>query len=359
MQSVDAALDQPILEPLAKPAAARSAKSLAPVRTWLWWIAFLIFVMILIGGATRLTDSGLSITTWDPIMGAIPPMSQADWDKLFALYKTTTEFQTQNSAMTLGEFKWIFWWEWGHRFFGRFIGVVFAVPFLIFLLTKRLPSSLVPSLLLLFLLGAAQGALGWYMVKSGLVGRTDVSQYRLAAHLSLASFLLAATVWIALGIDRARKITSHGQTILAAIILVLIFIQIAAGGFVAGIDAGHAAYDWPKMNGQWIPEGLSAIQPMWRNFTENHVAVQFNHRTLAYVILFLALIHAWTTFRLSSLLLLYFIFVQIALGVLALWFKVGLAVALTHQATAMIVLVLAVSNLHARAVSQAPAPDPQ
>jgi heme a synthase len=356
-QTLDASVDQFPIHSAVKPKVPSVSKSLAPVRMWLWCIAVLILIMITIGGATRLTDSGLSITTWDPIMGVVPPMSSTDWEKLFTLYKTTTEFQIQNSAMTMQEFKWIFWWEWGHRVFGRLIGVAFALPFLFFLVTKRLPKKLALGLLVIFALGAAQAALGWYMVKSGLVGRTDVSQYRLAAHLSLASLLLAATIWVALGINRARVLNWHGHTVMAAILLLLVFLQIAAGGFVAGMDAGHTAYDWPKMNGQWVPDGLAAIEPLWRNFTENHTAVQFNHRTLAYVIFALALIHAWTSFRVSSMLLAYFVLVQICLGVLALWFQVGLPIALTHQATAMIVLIFAVYNLHAKTVTQAPALD--
>jgi heme a synthase len=336
-----------------------AAKSLEPVRKWLWWIVFLIFVMVLIGGVTRLTDSGLSITTWDPIMGAIPPWSAADWQRVFDLYKSTTEFQTQNSAMTMTEFKWIFGWEWAHRQFGRLIGVVFLIPFLFFLVTRRVSWNLLPRLLLLLLLGAAQGGLGWYMVKSGLVGRTDVSQYRLAAHLGLASFLLATTVWIALGLNRTRQFSFSLNCILAGLLAVLVFVQIAAGGFMAGLDAGHVSYEWPLINGVWIPDGLTALVPLWRNVTENVTAVHFNHRMLAYVVFLLALVHAWTSFRVSSMMVTYAIFVQVCLGVMTLWFQVTLGVALAHQATAMIVLGLAVYNLHALLLIPEPAPDPR
>jgi heme a synthase len=348
-----------IVEKTKKAVSGSGVKALAPVRKWLWVIAFLIFVMVIVGGVTRLTDSGLSITTWDPIMGAIPPLSEPDWQRQFDLYKTTTEYQTQNSAMTLVQFKWIYGWEWSHRQFGRLIGLVFMLPFLFFLATRRIGWKLMPRLLLLLLLGAAQGALGWYMVKSGLQGRTDVSQYRLVAHLSLASLLLAAIVWTALGVDRIRSYRLDFSTTLAVLLLVMVFAQIAAGGFMAGLHAGHVAYDWPKMNGMWIPEGLRQLEPLWRNATENLTAVHFNHRVLAYAIFVLALVHVWTSFRVSSMLVTYGVFVQMCLGVLTLWFQIKLGGALAHQATAMIVLALAVYNVHAHVLSRAPAPSPQ
>ncbi len=336
-------------------AAPPKQRPMGPVRNWLWWIATFIFLMVMVGGLTRLTDSGLSITVWDPVMGAIPPMSETDWTKVFDLYKQTTEFQTQNSAMTLPEFKHIFWWEWGHRFLGRLIGVLFAVPFLYFLVTKRLSFGLVLRLLVLFILGAAQAALGWYMVKSGLAGRVDVSQYRLAAHLALASLLFAVTVWMALGIERTRRFVWSSNSFLAALLVILILLQIAAGGFVAGLDAGHASYDWPKINGVWVPEGLDTLKPLWRNAVENALAVQFDHRMLAYFVFLLAIIHAWSSFSFSAIILAYGVFVQVALGILTIMLKIPMGFALAHQATAMLVLALAVANLHAHMLSQSPA----
>ncbi len=322
------------------------AKSLAPVRKWLWWIAFLIFVMVVVGGATRLTDSGLSITVWDPIIGAIPPLNSAEWQKAFALYQATSEYQIQNKGMSLGEFQYIFWWEWAHRFLGRIIGVVFALPFLYFLVTRRMTWALASRLLLLFLLGAAQGALGWYMVKSGLVDRVDVSQYRLVAHLTMACLLFAAVVWVALGIEHPREFSWRWPTVMSVFLLVLVFVQIAAGGFMAGLDAGHVSHEWPKMNGVWVPDGLDTLKPIWLNWFENAVAVHFNHRVLAYGLLLFAIMHAWSTFRFTSLTLAYLIFVQACLGVMTVWMGVRLGYALAHQATAMAVLALAVANVH-------------
>jgi heme a synthase len=334
-------------------------RSMEPVRKWLWWIATLIFVMVMVGGLTRLTDSGLSITVWDPVMGAIPPLSDTDWTKAFELYKQTTEFKIQNAAMTLHEFKRIFWWEWGHRFLGRLIGAAFALPFLFFLVTKRLTTRLVLRLAVLFVLGGTQGALGWYMVKSGLSGRVDVSQYRLAAHLSLASVLFAATIWTALGIGRTRRFDWSGNALLAALLVVLMLLQIAAGGFVAGLDAGHASYDWPKINGLWIPEGLDTLKPLWRNALENALAVQFDHRMLAYAVFVVAIVHAWSSFSLGSMVLAYGILVQIALGILTIMLKVPMGFALAHQATAMLVLAFAVANLHAHMLNPEPVSGPQ
>ncbi len=332
---------------------------LGGVRKWLWCIAALVFFMIMLGGLTRLTDSGLSITVWDPVMGAIPPLSDADWANAFDLYKQTTEFTLQNSAMTLPEFKNIFWWEWAHRFLGRLIGVAFAVPFLIFLVMRRLSIGRVISLAVLFVIGGAQGALGWYMVQSGLAGRVDVSQYRLAAHLALASLLFAATIWIALGIGRVRGMNWSGNAILSILLLVLVLLQIAAGGFVAGLDAGHASYEWPKMHGLWIPAGLDTLKPLWMNAFENALAVQFNHRILAYVIFVVSMVHAWSSFRFSSMVFAYAVFAQVCLGILTVIMKVPMGFALAHQATAMLVLALAVANMHAYMLNQLPASSQQ
>jgi heme a synthase len=334
-------------------------RPMGAVRRWLWWIATLIFVMVMVGGLTRLTDSGLSITVWDPVMGAIPPLNDADWAKTFELYKQTTEFKTQNASMTITEFKNIFWWEWGHRMLGRIIGVVFVLPFLYFLVMKRLNTGLVLRLLCLLVLGGAQGALGWYMVKSGLSGRVDVSQYRLAAHLSLASVLFAATVWIALGIERTRQFVWSGNSLLAILLVLLVLLQIAAGGFVAGLDAGHASYEWPKIDGVWVPEGLDTLKPLWRNALENALAVQYVHRMLAYAVLLFAIIHAWSSFSLSAMVLAYGVFVQVALGILTILLKVPMGFALAHQATAMLVLAFAVANLHGHMLNQAPVSGPQ
>ncbi len=305
-------------------------------------MAFLVFCMVIVGGATRLTDSGLSITEWRPLLGAIPPLNEADWLAAFEKYQLIPEYQIQNRGMALSDFKFIYWWEWAHRFLGRFIGVAFAVPLIYFTLTRRIDRNLWPRLFALFILGGAQGALGWYMVASGLVDRVDVSQYRLAAHLTLAALIFAAIIWIALGVGRKRQNSSSSDDWFAVLIAVLIFLQIAAGGFVGGLDAGQGHATWPKMDGQWIPSGLWVMEPGWKNMFENAMTVQFNHRVLAYVLLLATVIHAWRSFTLPAMILAYAVFTQASLGILTLLLHVPLAAALVHQAGAMIVLALAI-----------------
>jgi cytochrome c oxidase assembly protein subunit 15 len=336
------------------------AQAAAPkVRLWLYTMAFLVFCMVIVGGATRLTDSGLSITEWRPLLGAIPPLNEADWLAAFEKYKLIPEYQIQNSGMALAEFKFIYWWEWAHRFLGRFIGVAFALPLIYFTFTRRIERTLWPKLLALFILGGAQGALGWYMVSSGLVGRIDVSQYRLAAHLTLASLIFAAIIWVAKGVGRKRQYPSSSDDWFAILLVALILLQIAAGGFVAGLDAGQGYATWPKMDGQWIPSGLWAMAPGWKNVFENAMTVQFNHRVLAYVVLLATIIQVWRSFTLPAMFLAYAVFSQACLGILTLLLHVPLAAALVHQAGAMVVLALAVWNLHTRLVIRSPDPNPQ
>ena len=336
------------------------AQAAAPkVRLWLYAMAFLVFCMVIVGGATRLTDSGLSITEWKPLLGAIPPLNEADWLAAFEKYKLIPEYQIQNRGMALSEFKFIYWWEWAHRFLGRFIGLAFALPLIYFTLTRRIERTLWSKLLALFILGGAQGALGWYMVSSGLVDRIDVSQYRLAAHLTLAALIFAAIMWVAKGVGRKRQRPSSSGDWFAIFLLVFILLQIAAGGFVAGLDAGQGYATWPKMDGQWIPSGLWIMSPGWKNIFENAMAVQFNHRVLAYVLLLATVFHVWRSFTQPAMFLAYAVFAQACLGVLTLLLHVPLAAALVHQAGAMIVLALAVWNLHSRLVIRSPDPDPQ
>ena len=329
------------------------------VRLWLYAMAFLVFCMVIVGGATRLTDSGLSITEWQPLLGAIPPLNEADWLAAFEKYKLIPEYQIQNSGMALSEFKFIYWWEWAHRFLGRFIGVAFALPLIYFTLTRRIERTLWPKLLALFILGGAQGALGWYMVSSGLVDRIDVSQYRLAAHLTLAALIFTAIIWVAIGIGRKRYYASSPDDWFAIFLMAFILLQIAAGGFVAGLDAGQGYATWPKMDGQWIPSGLWEMTPSWKNLFENAMAVQFNHRVLAYVLLLAAIMHAWRSPSRPATILAFAVFTQACLGILTLLLHVPLAAALVHQAGAMIVLALAVWNLHTRLVIRLPDPNPQ
>jgi heme a synthase len=329
------------------------------VKTWLLFVAFLVFCMILLGGATRLTDSGLSITEWQPVMGAIPPLNGADWMTVFDKYKETAEFRLQNAAMTLTDFKFIFWWEWAHRLLGRLIGVAFALPLIVFAITRRIERRMWLPLLALLALGAAQGALGWWMVQSGLAQRLDVSQYRLAAHLTLAAFLFAALLWAAMGLSARRHAPRSFDDRFALLLVALILLQISAGGFVAGLDAGMGYTTWPRMDGAWIPQGLDAMQPFWRNIFENALTVQFNHRMLAYVILGVSLIHAWRAFSMPAMILAYAVFAQGTLGVLTLLLRVPLGLGLAHQAMAMIVLMAAVWNLHVRLAMPSPAPSQQ
>lgn len=330
---------------------AETAKPL--VRKWLILIALLIFVMVIVGGATRLTDSGLSITEWQPILGAIPPLNTADWQLAFQKYQQSSEFKLQNSTMDMAGFQFIYWWEWAHRFLGRFLGVVFLVPFMAFKMTGRIERRMWPRLLMLFILGGAQGALGWYMVSSGLVDRVDVSQYRLAAHLTLAVALFAAVIWVINCLGHKHKLPKTFDAWLAVALLVLVFIQIAAGGFVAGLDAGMGYNTWPLMEGKWIPNDLFIMRPAWRNVFENALTVQFTHRILAYIVLLVAIWHALRTFSMSAMFVAIAVFAQACLGILTLLLHVPLSFALAHQATALVVVTAAVWNLHKKTVTAA------
>ena len=342
-----------IVDRMHRQSAADSAPH-AALRLWLYAIAGLILAMVLVGGATRLTDSGLSITEWKPLLGAIPPLSEADWQEAFAKYRQIPEYQLVNKGMSLAAFKAIYWWEWAHRFLGRFIGVAFFVPFLIFWLRGAIPQGLMPRLAAIFLLGGAQGALGWYMVKSGLAERTDVSQYRLAAHLGLAVLIYGATLWVAFGLGRrvfAAERVSGTLRALAGGFAGLVFLQIVLGGFVAGTDAGLSHNSWPLMDGAIIPDGLFVVQPWYLNLFENVLTIQFNHRMLGYLITLVAMANLFAAWRSPSrgiaLWVLIAVLAQIALGVLALLSQLHLGLALAHQAGAVILFGLALYQLHA------------
>ena len=333
-------------------------RSVNPVRVWLFVVAALVCVMVSIGGATRLTGSGLSITEWQPIIGTVPPLTDAAWQEAFDKYRQIPQYQNLNKGMSLSEFKFIFWWEWSHRFLARLVGVVFFVPFVFFLATGRISRALAPRLGAVFLLGGLQGFIGWYMVRSGLSGRVDVSQYRLALHLSLAVLILGAILWIAMGLRRpaARRATERlpGYRVAAAIVG-LVFLQIVAGAFVAGMKAGAGYNTWPLMDGRLIPEGLFALYPRWANLFENALTVQFNHRLLAYI-LFVAV--AWQVWRvvqrtehgpaqMSAMALLLAVIAQIALGIWTLLARVPIELGLAHQAGAVAVFWIAMWHLHA------------
>ena len=331
------------------------------VRLWLYFIAAMVLAMVVVGGAPRLTDSGLSITEWKPIVGMIPPLSNADWLETFEKYKQIPEYSQVNEGMSLAAFKSIFWWEWAHRFLGRMIGFVFAVPFVFFLMRGQISRQLLPKLIGLFVLGGMQGFAGWYMVKSGLVERVDVSQYRLALHLSLAILILGLTLWTAFRLAPVRAsgvlfaTVTAGQRWVSRALVALVFVQIVLGAFVAGMKAGLAYNTWPLMDGQFIPDGLGIMTPWYLNLFENAMTVQFNHRMVAYAVGVLAIGHAISVIRSADdgrivktvSFLLLAVFMQIALGIWTLLAHVPLALALVHQAGAVIVFGLAVWHRHA------------
>jgi cytochrome c oxidase assembly protein subunit 15 len=322
----------------------RAARPL--IRAWLWFAAFLVFAMVIVGGATRLTDSGLSITEWQPLLGAIPPLTEADWLRAFEKYKQIPEYSLVNQGMSLADFKFIYWWEWAHRFLGRFIGLVMIVPFIALWLMRRIEQRLVPGLIGLIIFGGLQGALGWYMVKSGLVERVDVSQYRLAAHLTLATAIFGAIVWTALGISDARRRPQTGRDWAALGLVILVLMQVALGGFVAGLDAGMGYNTWPLMDGQLVPKGLFVMEPFWRNVFENAMTVQFDHRLVAYAVAIYAALYAWQVRSPAAKAVLHTVLLQVGLGIWTLLAQVPLWLGLAHQAGAMIVLATAVWALH-------------
>ena len=308
---------------------ARADRQLA---VWLFTVAGFVVLMVLVGGLTRLTDSGLSITEWAPIRGAIPPLSHADWLSEFDKYKQIPEYQLVNAGMSLAEFKFIYWWEWGHRFLGRIIGLVFFVPFVVFLVQKKISRERLPALLGLFALGGLQGFMGWYMVASGLTDRVDVSQYRLAMHLGLALIIFACSLWLALTYWRGAQ-TPRPRTpavLTAAAIVVAVLMQSLLGALVAGIDAGTTYTDWPYMDGDLIPSGLLMQDPAWRNFFENHLTVQFDHRMAAYAVTALIFWHVFRMMRAhaggpvrrSAHVLGALVVVQVVLGIAALMWAV-------------------------------------
>jgi cytochrome c oxidase assembly protein subunit 15 len=320
---------------------------------WLWTLAALVFAMVLVGGATRLTDSGLSITEWQPLLGAIPPLDDSQWREAFEKYKAIPEYQIVNRGMSLAEFKQIYWWEWAHRFLGRIIALVLLIPFLALWLMGRIDRSMAASFLIILALGALQGALGWYMVKSGLAERTDVSQYRLSAHLILASVIYAAIIWVALGLTfpRARNLSRGMGRPMA--LLALILVQIGMGGLVAGLDAGRSHNTFPLMDGRLVPDGLMVMTPWWRNIFENPMTAQFLHRLLAYGIALAALLNALSlarapggTGRFSAWALVAVVALQMALGIWTLLSSVPLHLGLLHQAGAMLLLGAAVAHLY-------------
>ncbi len=330
------------------------------VRLWLSVVAAFIAALVLVGGLTRLTDSGLSITEWQLISGALPPLSEEAWRLAFAKYREIPEYKLINSGMSLSEFKAIYWWEWGHRFLGRIVGFVFFVPFVFFWLKGALDKQLTRRLLLIFLLGGLQGALGWYMVKSGLVDRVDVSQYRLAAHLGLAVLLFGLVVWTALrlepGSGAVKQMPEYCRWWFrrAALILTLVFVQILLGALVAGTHAGRSYNTWPLMDGSFLPAGLFDKSPLMANFFENIITIQFNHRIGAYLIVLIVFFQAMRIFRarpqseiiLSTFLLVCILVLQTGLGIWTLLAVVPINLAVLHQLGALVLFAAAIFHLH-------------
>ena len=334
------------------------------IRRWLYAVAAFIFAMVLVGGATRLTESGLSIVEWKPVTGMLPPLSEALWQAEFDKYKTIPQFQHLNSAMTLAEFKTIFWWEWAHRLMGRLIGAAFLLPFLWFLAKGWIGEGLRWRLWTIFGLGALQGAVGWWMVASGLAERVEVSQYRLATHLVLACVIFAAIVWTAAGIGRRAPIEVPPRLRASAVaLLVLVLVQVYLGALVAGLRAGLIYNTWPLIDGSFIPDAARLFHdtPLWRNLFENTLTVQFSHRMVGYALWLFALLHAFDVARTlrrgpaltHALALAAMVTIQAALGILTLMNQVPIGLALAHQAGAILVLTLATVHAQSLAVRSA------
>ncbi len=332
---------------------AQQAPHLGAVRWWLIVVAALIAVMVLVGGATRLTESGLSIVEWKPVTGTMPPLNEAQWVQAFEGYKAIPQYRELNAGMSLAEFKTIFWWEWSHRLLGRVIGAVYLLPFLYFLWRGALGAELKRRLWMIFALGALQGAVGWWMVASGLTQRTEVSQYRLATHLVLALIIFASIVWTLRRMGARPQPVVPGRLKLSAVaLLALTFVQLYFGALVAGLRAGRVYNTWPEIDGAFIPSAarLWFEEPWWRNLFDNTLTVQFEHRMTAYALLILAVLHAIDAMRSragtavigGAWSLVAAITLQAALGILTLLHQVPIDLALAHQAVAIVVLTLAV-----------------
>ena len=325
------------------------------VAAWLLACCALVVVMVVVGGITRLTHSGLSIVEWQPIVGAVPPLNDAQWEEAFAKYRATPEFRQRNPDMAVAGFKGIFWWEYIHRLLGRVIGLVFLIPFVYFLARRRLDPEVAWKLAGIFLLGAAQGALGWYMVQSGLVDEPRVSSVRLAAHLGLAFVIYAAMLWVALDLlYRARSPASDGMRGRAGGMVALVFLMILSGALVAGIRAGTAYNTWPLMNGRFIPEEILLLEPWYANIAYNMATVQFIHRVLAILVALMA-VGLWFDVRREppnprarswSTILVLAAATQVALGIATLLAGAPINLAVLHQAGAVAVFSCAIMFRH-------------
>jgi len=325
-----------------------------PVAIWLLVVAVMVLAMVIVGGATRLTDSGLSITQWKPVTGAIPPLSDADWQREFGLYKQIPQYSQLNAGMSLSAFKSIYWWEWAHRLLGRLLGVVFFVPFVVFAIRRDLPRRLFLRLGGIFVLGGLQGAVGWWMVSSGLVERVSVAPERLMVHLGLAFALLGLLLWTALdawaGAARQTLPSPWGRR--ASILIGLIYVQILLGALVAGNDAGLVYNDWPLMNGALVPDDYGSGASLWATLAHVQGAVQLHHRLVAYLLTIVALalgIAAWRSSYLARESKLLGVAVagavvfQALLGIGTLMMRAPVGMSIVHQLVAALVLSLAVA----------------
>ena len=347
---------------------ARGTGARRAIRMWLMVLFALLAVMIAVGGLTRLTDSGLSITEWRPVTGALPPLDDATWASEFAKYQASPEYQLQNKGMSMAEFKSIYWWEWGHRQLGRVIGLVWAVGFFGFLAARKIPKGWTGRLFFVGALGGLQGAIGWWMVASGLEGaRTDVASYRLATHLGLAFVIFGFITWYILKISRkphdlmvARRSADARLWRLGSVLMGFAFLQIVLGALVAGIDAGRAYPDWPLMAGGFLPPDMWQLQPAWRNLFENEGTVQFIHRMSGYI-LFAFGLFVWWRSRASANrrtrgaygMMMAMLVVQMALGIVTVMTMATPHVAILHQIGAVILWVMI---LRARFLSRYPLP---
>jgi heme a synthase len=335
---------------------------LAPARrplaiaNWLLAVAALVFLMVVVGGITRLTESGLSITEWKPVSGAIPPLTQADWSHAFGLYRQTPEYREINgpAGMTLAQFKYIFFWEWLHRLIGRLIGLAFAVPLLWFAAKRAIPQGYGWKLVGLLILGGLQGALGWYMVMSGLVDRTDVSHFRLSAHLLLAFAIMGALIWVALDLrqlarsneDRPSRLTGAAIATFA-----ILFVQLLFGAWVAGLDAGQVASDWPAMQGRFFPDGVDWSNGAFFALTHDPFLIHFVHRwwawvTVAALVIFARLIRNRPAGRPASIAIHSAFGTQIVIGIATVLTGVAIWLAVLHQAVGALVVATTVWGAH-------------
>jgi len=320
---------------------------------WLLFCALVVYIMVVVGGITRLTQSGLSMVEWAPIMGIIPPIGEDQWMDVFDKYKQSPEYLKINAGMSLEAFKSIFYWEYGHRVLGRVIGMIYFIPLMFFLIRGMVPKEWYNRLFGLFVLGGLQGLMGWYMVKSGLVDVPHVSQYRLTAHLGLALIIFASMLWFAMDFLRGESQAGHSSSAYlkaTAAVVAVVFIMMLSGGFVAGTKAGYIINTFPTMNGEWLPSGWLSIQPAWRNLFENPVMIQFVHRSMAVVVVASVIasfiIGMKQRFKATASLVLLIMLLQVMLGISALVMKVPVALGVAHQGGAVALLSAALFAAH-------------